>query len=202
MIICQTQESYVAGSLCTHHVVYSVHAIHVFVIWHSILECEYCWKPIFYERIMSSNKQFFSAEICLIRLGIFMSHFLFPLNNLVYVLLSDLLGRVIGDNNYWLLHLSRICKLMIASLTAMNHNYDDNQWTQKKRNKQNGSQSTNHNPWIWPFELVEVNFCFLRRPLVNMFDSSEKCSCWLSRVPTFFMLLKGSVVKNKLSILP
>ena len=37
-------------------------------------------------------------------------------------------------------------QLTIAFFTAVNHNYDDNQWTLIKRNKQDGSKSTNHNP--------------------------------------------------------
>ena len=38
------------------------------------------------------------------------------------------------------------------------------QRTLKNRNKQNGSNSTNHSWQTWPFDAPEVNFCFLRGP--------------------------------------
>lgn len=46
----------------------------------------------------------------------------------------------------------------------------------------------NHNPRMWPFGPVEVNFCFLRCPLRWLINGSEKCNCWLSQV-----FLKGTV---------
>ena len=47
-------------------------------------------------------------------------------------------------------------QLMIAFFTDIDHDYDNNQWTSKKRNLPNGSKSTNHNSWTRPFEPVEV----------------------------------------------
>ncbi len=54
--------------------------------------------------------------------------------------------------------------LRIVFFTAVNHNYGNNQQTMKKNNKQNGSESSNHNWQTWPSDRVEVNFCFPRGP--------------------------------------
>lgn len=59
----------------------------------------------------------------------------------------------------------------MAFLVAINHNYDVNQWTLRKRNEQNGFKSINYNPQTWP---VEENFYFLKGPLRRLMASKCK----------------------------
>ena len=56
-------------------------------------------------------------------------------------------------------------QLTIGFFAAVNHDYGDSQRTLKRRNKQNGSKSTNHDRKTWPFDPAEVSFCFPRGPL-------------------------------------
>ena len=80
----------------------------------------------------------------------------------------------------------------IAFFAAVNHNYKYKQQTLKHRNTQNGSKSTNHKPWI--FELVKVNFCFLRGPLRWLTVMKNANVSWVLnfRIPVF---LKSIVIK-------
>ena len=75
---------------------------------------------------------------------------------------------------------------------AVKHNYEYKQQTLKHRNTQNGSKSTNDKPWI--FELVKVNFCFLRGPLRWLTVMKNANVSWVLnfRIPVF---LKSIVIK-------
>ena len=80
----------------------------------------------------------------------------------------------------------------IAFFVTVNHNYEYKQQTLKHRKTQNGSKSTNHKPWI--FELVKVNFCFLRGPLRWLTVMKNANVSWVLnfRIPVF---LKSIVIK-------
>ena len=64
-----------------------------------------------------------------------------------------------------------------ALFVAVNHNYDHKQRTLTHGNTQNGSKSTNHESW--PFEPVEINYCFLRGPLRWLTQAKNANVSWL-----------------------
>ena len=55
-----------------------------------------------------------------------------------------------------------------------------NQQTLIKKNKQNGSNSTNHSPQTWHFELTEIYFCLLRgiASTKNDWQQQNKITDW------------------------
>ena len=73
--------------------------------------------------------------------------------------------------------------------------------TKQRRNKQNGSKSTNHK--LWPFEPVQVNICFLRGPLddwrnKHKIPSNNKNDLWWAANPdvvkTFFNMIYTNIM--------
>ena len=84
----------------------------------------------------------------------------------------------------------------IAFYAAVNHNYDHKQQTMKHWNTQNGSNSTNHKPWT--FELVKVNFFFLRDPLRWLTAAKNANVSWLLNFRIRVFSVK-SAVKDEVS---
>ena len=74
-------------------------------------------------------------------------------------------------------------------------------YSKQRRNKQNGSKSTNHKSW--PFETAQVNICFLRGPPddwqnKHKIPSNNKNDVWWAANPgvvkTFFNMIYTNIM--------
>ena len=86
-------------------------------------------------------------------------------------------------------------QLTIVFFPSINQNYGDRQRTLKHRKeKQNGSKSSNHDRQTWPFDLAEVSFRFPSGPL-RWLTVAKNVNRWLRFEFQSLLILKTAIIK-------